>query len=119
MKLCMTLLALMPLVNAMEEKRVSQFVDMPAVEQITPIPRRAAQSPLIIGRPPSQEIHIHIEEHKEQPNTPANSTEDSEDTIPKHRHNRRMIVSNSLSALIATLITAGVTLTVHFTNCKK
>jgi len=132
--------------SAMESPKVlrqSTFVDMPAIERDrsqdfpgvnvvhrgdtpsgeslrVPIPRIDAQSDLTKSRKRlSQEIHIHIEERKDTPSTPANSTEDSENTIPKHRHNRRMIVSNSISAIIATLITAGVTLAVHFTSCKK
>lgn len=93
--------------------------DTPSAESLrVPIPRIDASSDLHRKRL-SQEIHIHIEERKDTPSTPANSTEDTEDTIPKHRHNRRMIVSNSVSAIIATLITAGVTLAVHFSSCKK
>lgn len=124
--------------------RQSTFVDMPAIEKErsqdfpgikvvhrgdtpsaeslrVPIPRIDAQSDLTKPRSKrlSQEIHIHIEERKDSPSTPAPSTEDTEDTIPKHRHNRRMIVSNSISAIVATLVTAGVTLTVHFSSCKK
>ena len=130
--------------NCMQEPkalRQSTFVDMPALSPErsqdfpgidvvhrgntpdslrVPIPRIDARSNLNIAKRLSQEIHIHIEERKDTPSTPANSTEDTEDTIPKHRHNRRMIVSNSASAIIATLITAGVTLAIHFTSkCRN
>jgi hypothetical protein len=88
-------------------------------ELLAPIARTPAHSNLNVAKRASQEIHIHIEERKDTPSTPANSTEDTENTIPKHRHNRRMIVSNSVSAIVATLVTAGVTLAIHFSNCKK
>ena len=117
--------------------RQSTFVDMPAIpiqrsqdfpgvdvihrndtpSHREPIPRHDARSDLT--KRSSREIHIHIEEPKDAPSTPANSTEDTEDTIPKGRHNRRMVVSNSVSVIVATLVTAGVTLAVHFTSCKK
>lgn len=75
----------------------------------------------------SQVNKIHIEElapdirisvEREQTETPQTSNE-SEDTIPRHRHNRRMILSNGVTALLTTAITAGVTLAIHFTSCKK
>lgn len=123
--------------------RQSTFVDMPAIERersqdfagVTvvhrgdtpstdslrvPIPRVDASSDVHKARKRlSQEIHIHIEDRKDTPSTPANSTEGSEDTIPKHSHNRRMVVSNSISAIVATVVTAGVTLAIHFSSCKK
>jgi len=132
----------MPAMQSPKALRQSTFVDMPAIERErsqdfpgvavvhrgdtpstdslrVPIPRCDAQSDLNVRRTPSQEIHIHIQDRKDTPSTPANSTEGSEDTIPKHRHNRRMIVSNSVSAIIASIVTAGVTLAVHFSSCKK
>lgn len=47
------------------------------------------------------------------------STEGSEDTIPTRNHHRRMIYSNSVTALLAICVTSGVTLAIHFSNCKK
>lgn len=131
----------LPAMQSPKALRQSTFVDMPAIERErsqdfpgvnvvhrgdtpspeslrVPIPRIDASSDLHRKRL-SQEIHIHIQDRKDTPSTPAPSTEDTEDTIPKHRHNRRMIVSNSVSAIVATIITAGVTLAVHFSSCKK
>ncbi len=131
--------------NAMQSPkalRQSTFVDMPAIERDrsqdfpgvnvvhrgdtpsaeslrVPIPRMDASSDVLRSKRASQEIHIHIEDRKDTPSTPANSTEGSEDTIPKRSHNRRMVVSNSASAIVASIVTAGVTLAIHFSSCKK
>jgi len=142
MLVCLLLSQSMSAMQSPKALRQSTFVDMPAIERDrsqdfpgvmvvhrgdtpsaeslrVPIPRIDASSDLHRGKRLSQEIHIHIEDRKDTPSTPANSTEGSEDTIPKHSHNRRMVVSNSLSAIVATLVTAGVTLAIHFSSCKK
>lgn len=49
----------------------------------------------------------------------ANESADSNDSIPRKHHHRRMLLSNGATAVVTALITAGVTLTVHFTSCKK
>lgn len=88
-------------------------------KRLKPIPRTDASSDVLRShRRASQEIHIHIDK-PDTPSTPAPSTEDTEDTIPKTRHNKRMVVSNSISAIVASLATAGVALAVHFSSCKK
>lgn len=144
MLVCLLLSQSVSAMQSPKALRQSTFVDMPAIERdrsqdfpgVTvvhrgdtpsteslrvPIPRIDAQSDLNKPRSKrlSQEIHIHIEERKDTPSTPAPSTEDTEDTIPKTRHNKRMVVSNSISAIVASLATAGVALAVHFSSCKK
>jgi len=100
------------LIHGMEERK-SVFVDMPPIEDKTCVIQRV-DACSNLARPRSQEIHIHID----KPETPETS-EGTEDTIPKRHHNRRMIISNSVSALLATAITASVTLAIHFSSCKK
>lgn len=43
----------------------------------------------------------------------------AEESIAKKQHHKRMIVSNTITALLSTCITAGVTLAIHFSECKK
>jgi len=142
MLVCLLLSQSMSAMQSPKALRQSTFVDMPAIERDrsqdfpgvavvhrgdtpstdslrVPSPRIDASSDVLRSKRASQEIHIHIQDRKDTPSTPAPSTEDTEDTIPKHRHNRRMIVSNSVSAIIASIVTAGVTLAVHFSSCKK
>ncbi len=69
--------------------------------------------------PPISHSQIHIDIKKDEPMCITIANDVVPDTILKHHHNRRMIISNGISVLLASSITAAVTLTVYFTNCNK
>lgn len=59
------------------------------------------------------------EQYVDIPGRVTPSTEDSEDTIPRRHHNRRMAYSNGVTAILTACITGGITLAIHFSECKK
>lgn len=50
--------------------------------------------------------------------TPDLSNE-SEDTITVKSHRRRVVLTNGATAVVSAMISAGVVLAIHFTECKK
>jgi|HubBroStandDraft_4_1064222.scaffolds.fasta_scaffold363783_2 hypothetical protein len=71
--------------------------------------QRSNTSSVISARTNDTIIHIAKDE----------SSTDTEDTVSKSHHYRRMITTNTITGLLAVTITAGVTLAIHFSECKK
>lgn len=114
------------------QNRVSTYKDMPPIDDA---PQRVVASSdlsredVFPGRVPRDGITVEeflarrgelaIVDVRATPDLPNESSiSDSSDAIPKHHHRRRMICSNALSIVLATAITASVTLAVRFSNCE-
>ncbi len=98
--------------HCMEPEHKINYQDMPPIRRRESIEDGFSKST-------QEALSEYLDKKSQQKENPLNISTDSEDSIPKRHHHKRMLLSNGVTALLATCVTAGVTLAIHFSNCNK
>ncbi len=108
MKFFFPILLCFSLCVGMEPENKIVYRDMP------PIKRRSGEEVITVLS--NKEAIAHYLDTKDEKVNSLNVSTDTEDSIPTRHHHRRMAISNGVTALLATCVTAGVTLAIHFSS---